>query len=189
MSWPLFMSSISLPARRYDAAASQVHRCHGDYCAAGHSWRFEQLDTSNAWNLRAGPQLQWLGSTSRYFVFNDGGCGGPRSRLLAEDGLSGAHGGASNDSSSASIGLVAAASSNDHTAAGGWCAIVYDMQQLTRSRVLPMPVHSVSADGKLAAGYSFQRLQAAVPGATILHLIRPQVPIMLTSTPGAFQRP
>ena len=51
------------------------------------------------------------------------------------------------------------------SAAGGRCAVIYDMQQLTRSRVLPMPVHSVSADGSLAASFNHQRLHAAMPGA------------------------
>lgn len=42
----------------------------------GHVWHWEQLDTSAAWNTRAGPQLQWLGASSRYLLFNDLRCRG-----------------------------------------------------------------------------------------------------------------
>jgi len=77
-------------------------------------------------------------------------------------------GGTTNESSSASTGSVLADSreaSGLAVAAGGRCAVVYDMQQLTRSRVLPMPVHSVSSDGSMAASFNHQRLHAAMPGA------------------------
>ena len=43
--------------------------------APGHVWHWEQLDTTAAWNTRAGPQLQWLGASSRYLLFNDLRCG------------------------------------------------------------------------------------------------------------------
>ena len=42
--------------------------------APGHVWHWEQLDTTAAWNTRAGPQLQWLGASSRYLLFNDLRC-------------------------------------------------------------------------------------------------------------------
>jgi hypothetical protein len=45
------------------------------YMAPGHAWHWEQLDTTAAWNTRAGPQLQWLGASSRYLLFNDLRCG------------------------------------------------------------------------------------------------------------------
>ena len=45
--------------------------------SAGAAWRWEGLDSSAAWNSGAGPQLQWLGASSRYFVFNDVQCDRP----------------------------------------------------------------------------------------------------------------
>ncbi len=87
-------------------------------------------------------------------------------RLQADSSLLGITGGATNDSSSASTGLAASSDASGlAAAAGGRCAVVYDMQQLTRSRVLPMPVHSVSTDGSMAASINHHRLHAAMPGA------------------------
>ena len=140
--------------------------------AVGYSWRFEQLDTSTAWNLRAGPQLQWLGTTSRYFVFNDGLCGGQRSRLqgigtsISSDSISAAGGGIMNVTDDAdSLAVATGGDAAAAAAAGGWCAVVYDVQQLTRARALPVPVHSLSPDGTMATSINFQRLDAALPGA------------------------
>ncbi|KAL3145810.1 hypothetical protein ABBQ38_015186 [Trebouxia sp. C0009 RCD-2024] len=94
------------------------------------SWYWEHLDTSWAWNSHQGPQLQWLGTTDRYIVFNDGRCQGMR---LGGD---------------------------------PFCSVVFDIQRLTRARVLPLPVCAVSPDGLLGLHVSFGRQEHANPGYT-----------------------
>jgi hypothetical protein len=137
------------------------------------------LDTSTAWNLRAGPQLQWLGITSRYFVFNDGLCSGQRLELpgigtsTSSDSASVLGGSIGNETSAGdrvALGLAFDEAAGAAAAAGGWCAVVYDVQQLTRTRVMRMPVHTVSPDGTKATSINFQRLDAASPGAAALLL-------------------
>ena len=220
---------------------------------AGHAWRWEQLDTTAAWNSRAGPQLQWLGASSRYLIFNDLGCGGGGGAGSSGSGGSSAAaaaavGGATSaaaaswqvravaskpfllGSPSGALWLrhrgvltvmspkenpintrvfLAAAESRDagtgmrlhhlvsvptlfwclHAARrpsetlplglkqclgvphplffpqGDACAVVYDLQRMTRSRALPLPLHSVSADGSRGLTLNFRRLEAAAPGA------------------------
>ncbi len=61
---------------------------------AGQAWRWEQVDVSRAWNLRAGPQLQWLGPTSRHLLFNDLHCRRPAAAAAGGEASSGAASGA-----------------------------------------------------------------------------------------------
>ena len=127
------------------------------WCAGG-GWRWEQLNSAAAWNVRRGPMLQWLGPTSRYIVFNDIGCnasGSSSGQLAAwvrpweqQQGWAGSHGTGGNSSGREQP-----------------CAVIYDMQQMSRSRSLPTAIYSVSPDGRLAATLNFGRLDAAAPGS------------------------
>ncbi|DBA83403.1 TPA: hypothetical protein ACH3X2_006540 [Trebouxia sp. C0005] len=96
--------------------------------AADDTWYWEHLDTSWAWNSHQGPQLQWLGPSDRYIVFNDGRCHGVQ---LSRD---------------------------------PFCAVIFDIQQLTRARILPLPIHTVSPNGHQGLHVSFARQEFATPG-------------------------
>ncbi|DBA87852.1 TPA: hypothetical protein ACH3X1_004849 [Trebouxia sp. C0004] len=95
--------------------------------AADDTWYWEHLDTSWAWNSHQGPQLQWLGPSDRYIVFNDGRCHGIQ---LSRD---------------------------------PFCAVVFDIQHLTRARILPLPIHTVSPNGYQGLHVSFVRQELATP--------------------------
>jgi len=202
------------------AGRERSSRCETHTCIAGHAWHWEQLDTTAAWNTRSGPQLQWLGASSRYLLFNDLHCRGPaggiaaaaiaavtaatdrvlkdgaaKHRSLKQDeaagdtdiGPSAARGFIAGNASRLSTGssaaaAVAAASGKAAVAASGAardvavaeaapqqllgdaCAVVYDLQRMTRTRRLPLPVHSVSEDGARGLATNMQRLEAASPG-------------------------
>lgn len=45
-----------------------------------------------------------------------------------------------------------------------FCSVVFDIQRLTRARVLPLPVCAVSPDGLLGLHVSFGRQEHATPG-------------------------
>ena len=42
--------------------------------------------------------------------------------------------------------------------------VVYDLQRMTRTRRMPLPLHSVSEDGARGLAVNMQRLEAASPG-------------------------
>lgn len=111
--------------------------------STGGGWHWEQLDTSSAWNSHSGPHLQWLGPSSRYAVFNDRQCGA--------------------DADAAAAAAAAALQ--------GACAVVYDLQLMTRARVLPHPLAAVSRDGGRAASLDFRRLDVARPGGWVCFLL------------------
>ena len=45
-----------------------------------------------------------------------------------------------------------------------FCSVVFDIQRLTRARVLPLPVYAVSPDGLSGLHVSFGRQEYAAPG-------------------------
>lgn len=45
------------------------------------------------------------------------------------------------------------------------CSVVYDVANRRAVRTLPLPVYSVSANGRWAASFSFERLEAMSPGS------------------------
>ena len=53
--------------------------------------------------------------------------------------------------------------------ASGHCAVVYDTQQMTRSRRLALPLWSVARDGSSALAVNMQRLEAATAGEGTRH--------------------
>ena len=48
--------------------------------------------------------------------------------------------------------------------AGDYCAVIYDTQQMTRARQLPLPIWSVAPDGSQALAVNMQRLEAVTAG-------------------------
>jgi hypothetical protein len=65
---------MTLSGRCYCWDISPAHGLDDHTHCPGHVWHWEQLDTTAAWNTRSGPQLQWLGASSRYLFFNDLRC-------------------------------------------------------------------------------------------------------------------
>lgn len=51
-----------------------------------------------------------------------------------------------------------------------FCAVIFDIQRLTRARVLPLPVHTVSPDGLQGLHVSFGRQELAQAGAAVTHM-------------------
>ena len=49
-----------------------------------------------------------------------------------------------------------------------FCSVVFDIQRLTRARVLPLPVCAVSPDGLSGLHVSFGRQEYAAPGRNLL---------------------
>ena len=48
--------------------------------------------------------------------------------------------------------------------ASGHCSVVYDTQQMTRSRLLALPIWSIAPDGSQALAVNMQRLEAGSKG-------------------------
>ena len=57
-----------------------------------------------------------------------------------------------------------------------YCTIIFDIQRLTRLRVLPLPVAALSAGGEYGLHISFERQNHAMPGKNSDALSRASLP-------------